>query len=84
MSQRYYNFWSIFLVMHRFVKSFTFLVRNIPMMCFTRRIQVWIFKSAMFQRKREEDSSAQTFIHFGNITAIFIHAFMNVFNVFSI
>lgn len=29
MSERYYNFWSIFLVMNRFVKSFTFLVTEI-------------------------------------------------------
>lgn len=29
--------------------------RNITMICFTRRIQVWIFKSAMFQCRCEED-----------------------------
>ena len=38
MSERYCNFWSIFLVMHRFVKSFTFLVTEI-WICFTCHIQ---------------------------------------------
>lgn len=75
-SERYYNFWSIFLVRHRFVKSFTFLVTE---------ISIWYVLLAIFWcgfLNQPCELHKNTFIHLGNITAIFVHVFMDILFLF--